>query len=188
MSLQILRSKSTASSFSLTGALLLCAVLLAGSITASDAHAAGATAKGGLKVAVEAARKWQADAVLTGVSTWKAGADGTAEKWNYMFYSPKSGKAYSVDVKNNKAVETMEVNPHVKDGVGEFVDSDKAIQESKKNGLKGKPDVMSLIVMGQATKTPAAYWSIVSQSGSVLVSFVIDGKSGKFSYKQETKM
>jgi hypothetical protein len=105
-----------------------------------------------------------------------------------MFFSPKTGKAYSVDVKNNKVVETMEVNPHIKDGVGEFVDSDKAIQESKKNGLKGKPAVMSLIVMGQATKNPAAYWSIVSQSGSAMVSFVIDGKSGKFSYKQETKM
>ena len=174
--------------FSRTAALLFCVLLLAGAIAASDAHAAGATAKGGLKVAVEAAQKWQADAVLTGVSTWQAGADGTAVKWNYMFYSPKSGKAYSVDVKSNKAVETMEVNPHIKDGVGEFVDSDKAIQESKKNGLKGKPSVMSLIVMGQATKNAAAYWSIVSQSGSVLVSFVIDGKSGKFSYKQETKM
>jgi hypothetical protein len=175
-------------SFARTGALLLCGVLLAGSIAVSDAHAAGATAKSGLKVAVAAAQKWQADATLTGISTWQAGADGTAAKWNYMFFSPKTGKAYSVDVKNNKVVETMEVNPHIKDGVGEFVDSDKAIQESKKNGLKGKPDVMSLIVMGQATKNPAAYWSIVSQSGSVMVSYVIDGKSGKFSYKQETKM
>jgi hypothetical protein len=175
-------------SFSRTAALLLCVLLLAGAIAVSEAHAAGATAKGGLKVAVDAAQKWQADAVLTGVSAMQVGADGKAAKWDYMFYSPKAKKAYSVVVKNNKVAGTLEVNPHIKDGVGEFVDSDKAIEESKKNGLKGKPDVMSLIVMGQATKNPACYWSIVSQSGSVLFSFVIDGKSGKFSYKQETKM
>lgn len=187
MPLPVLRRSRIAMFFSRTGALLLCALLLAGGIAASEAHAAGATAKGGLKVAVEAAQKWQADAVLTSVSTWRAGADGKAAKWNYMFFSPKTRKAYSVDVKNNKAIETMEVNPHIKDGVGEFVDSDKAIQEAKKNGLKGKPDAMSVIVMGQGTKNPACYWSIVSQSGSAMVSFVIDGKSGKFSYKQETK-
>jgi hypothetical protein len=104
-----------------------------------------------------------------------------------MFHSPKAKMAYSVDVKGDKVVQTMEVRPHITDPVGDFVDSDKAMQEAKKNGIKGKP-AMSLIVMGQATKNPGVFWSVVSSGASSMLSVVIEGRSGKFSYKQETKL
>jgi hypothetical protein len=163
------------------------AILMAGSLCISIAHAADTTAKAGLHKAVDAAQKWQRDAALTNVSTWQANPDGTAPKWSYMFHSPKAKMAYSVDVKGDKVVQTMEVRPHITDPVGDFVDSDKAMQEAKKNGIKGKP-AMSLIVMGQATKNPGVFWSVVSSGASSMLSVVIEGRSGKFSYKQETKL
>lgn len=153
-----------------------------------SAMAAGMTAKAGLKDATAEAQKWQKDAVLVNVSTLQANSDGTAAKWGYMYYSAKAKKGYTVDVKDGKIVETLEVNPYIKDAVGEFVDSDKAMQEAKKNGLKVKDKpAMSVIVMGQATKQPGAYWSVVGGYEKGDVSVVLDGKTGKFSYKQEIK-
>ena len=60
-----------------------------------------------------------------------------------------------------------------------------AMAEAKKNGLKVKgKTAMSLLVMGQATKSPCACWSVVGGFEKGDVSVVIDGKTGKFSYKQ----
>ena len=152
------------------------------------AMSAGMTAKAGLKDAAAGAQKWKEDATLVNVSTLQANPDGTAEKWAYMFFSAKAKQGYSVDVKGGKVVETLEVNPYIRDAVGEFVDSDKAMAEAKKNGLKVKDKpAMSVLVMGQATKQPGAYWTVGGgyQPGDVGV--VLDAKTGKFLYKQETK-
>jgi nucleoside 2-deoxyribosyltransferase len=151
-----------------------------------SAEAAGQTAKAGLAQANAEAQKWRKDAVLVNVSTLQTDSDGTAAKWGYMYYSTKGKMGYSVDVKGGKIAGTMEVNPHIKDAVGaEFVDSDKAMSEAKKNGLtlKGKA-AMSLIVMGQATKKPWVSWSIVGGYEKGDVSVLVDGKTGKFSSKQ----
>lgn len=150
--------------------------------------AGGMTAKAGLKDATAEAQKWQKDAVLVNVSTLQVNSDGTAAKWGYMYYSAKAKKGYTVDVKDGKIVETLEVNPYIKDAVGEFVDSDKAMQEAKKNGLKGKGKAaMALIVMGQATKQPGAYWNVSGGYETGDVGVVLEAKTGKFSYKQEIK-
>lgn len=152
----------------------------------SSAQAAGQTARAGLAQASAEAKKWQADAVVVNVSTLQADADGKAAKWGYMFYSSKKKQRYSVDVKNGKIVETLEVGPHIKDAVSaEFVDSDKVMAEAKKNGLKVKgKTAMSLLVMGQATKNPCACWSVVAGYDKGDVSVLVDGKTGKFSSKQ----
>lgn len=151
-----------------------------------SAEAAGQTAKAGLAQATAEAQKWQKDAVLVNVSTLQANADGTAAKWGYMYYSSKAKQGYTVDIKGGKVVETLEVRPHITDAVSkEFVDSDKAMAEAKKNGLtlKGKA-AMSLLVMGQATKNPWTSWSVVGGYAKGDVSVLIDGKTGKFSSKQ----
>lgn len=164
---------------------LIILLLVAFTALPLSAIAAAQTAKAGVAQAVAAAQKWQKDAVLVNVSTLQANSDGTAEKWSYMFYSSKVKQGYSVDVKGGKIVGTLEVSPYIKDAVGEFVDSDKAVAEAKKNGLAVKSKAaMSLIVMGQATKNPGAYWSVVGGYEKGDVSVVLDGKTGKFSYKQ----
>ena len=148
--------------------------------------AAGMTAKAGLAQANASSQKWQKDAVLVNVSTLQANSDGTAAKWGYMYYSAKAKKGYTVDVKDGKIVETLEVNPYIKDAVGEFVDSDKAMQEAKKNGLKGKGKAaMSLMVMGQATKQPGTYWNVIGGYEKGDVGVTLEAKTGKFSYKHE---
>jgi nucleoside 2-deoxyribosyltransferase len=154
-------------------------------LAATAVDAAEATAKAGLKDAIAEAQKWQKDAVLVNVSTLQANSDGTAAKWGYMYYSAKAKKGYTVDVKDGKVVDTLEVNPYIKDAVSaEFVDSDKAMAEAKKNGLKIKGKAaMSLLVMGQATKYPCTCWSVVGGYEKGDVGVLIDAKTGKFSSK-----
>ncbi|MBI3392389.1 MAG: hypothetical protein HY039_04305 [Nitrospirae bacterium] len=149
-----------------------------------SAEAAGQTAKAGVAQAGAEAQKWQKDAVLVNVSTLQANPDGTAAKWGYMYYSAKAKKGYTVDVKDGKVVETLEVNPYIKDAVGEFADSDKVMAEAKKNGLKVKGKAaMSLMMMGQATKSPGTAWSVVGGYEKGDVSILLDGKTGKFASK-----
>lgn len=164
---------------------LITLMLVAFTALPLSAMAAGMTAKAGLAQASAEAQKWQKDAVLVNVSTLQASPDGTAEKWGYMFYSAKAKQGYTVDVKDGKIVETLEVNPYIKDAVGkEFVDSDKVMAEAKKNGLKVKGKAaMSLMVMGQATKSPCTCWSVVGGYEKGDVGVLIDAKTGKFSSK-----
>lgn len=160
-------------------------VLMLAAAPAEQVQAASMTAKTGLAQAAAEAQKWQNDAVLVNVSTLQANPDGSAAKWTYMFYSSKKKQGYSVDVKDGKIVETLEVNPYIKDAVGkEFVDSDKVMAEAKKNGVKvnGKA-AMSLLVMGQATKSPGIAWSVVGGYEKGDVSVLLDGKTGKFASK-----
>lgn len=164
---------------------LITLLLVAFTALPLSAEAAGMTAKAGLVQATAEAQKRQKDAVLVNVSTLQASPDGSAEKWGYMFYSAKAKRGYTVDVKDGKIVETLDVNPYIKDAVGkEFVDSDKVMAEAKKNGLKVKGKAaMSLMVMGQATKSPGIAWSVVGGYEKGAVSVLVDGKTGKFSSK-----
>ncbi|OGW61033.1 MAG: hypothetical protein A2V83_03560 [Nitrospirae bacterium RBG_16_64_22] len=166
--------------------MLIVLLLAAFTFLPLSAQAAGQTARAGLATANATAQKWQKDAVLVNVSTLQADAGGTAPKWGYMYHSAKAKMGYSVDVKGGKVVETLEVNPHIKDAVGqEFADSDKAMAEAKKNGLKVKGNAaMSLMMMGQATKSPGTAWSVVGGWEKGDVSVLLDGKTGKFSSKQ----
>jgi hypothetical protein len=165
---------------------LVIVATLSFAVGSTIALAAGATAKAGLEQAQQTATKWKADAALVNISTLAANMDGTAQKWGYMFYSAKAKLGYTVDVRDGKIAETVEVGPYISDPIGgNFVDSPQAMEEAKKEGLKvkGKPG-MSLLIMGQATKTPGAYWTVSGYMAGE-VSVTIDAKTGKFSARQE---
>ena len=169
--------------------LLVCAsiLLLALSVVSRAADTA-VTARAGLAAATAAAQKWQPDAVLTGVSTMRASTDGRAANWDYMFHSPKSGKACTFTFAGAQLVEQLEVRPHMTDRViADFVDSTAAAAEAKASGLdtKGQPLVMSLLVMGQATKQAGTFWSVSGGYAKGALAVIIDAKTGKLAYKQE---
>ncbi len=141
---------------------------------------AGTTARAGLELAQQAAKKWKADAMLVGVSTYGAAMDGTAPKWTYTFFSSKTNQGYMVDIKDGKLVDSLEVRPHIKDSVGvDFLDSNQIMEKAQKNGLqiKGKP-VMSLLVMGQATGRPRTYWTVGGTFSEGEVSVILDARDG----------
>ena len=169
--------------------ILLCASILLFSISvASRAADPGVTARTGLAAATAAAQKWQPDAALTGVSTMRASPDGRAQNWDYMFHSPKSGKACTFTFAGDKLVDQLEVRPHMTDRViANFVDSADAAATAKSSGLdtKGQPLVMSLLVMAQATKQAGTFWSISGGYAKGALAVVIDAKTGKLAYKQE---
>ncbi len=107
--------------------------------------------------------------------------EGTAEKWSYLFHSPQATKGYKVDVKDGKVDQTLEVSSSFLDVVdGDFIDSEQAITEAKKKGLKGKNRaMMTLHIMLQGTKSQGAYWNIVSDQ-TEFRSTLIKAKTGKF--------
>jgi len=169
--------------------ILLCApiLLLAMSVVARAADTA-ATARAGLAAATAAAQKWQPDAVLTGVSSMRASPDGYAGSWDYMFHSPKSGKACTFTIAGERLVDQLEVRPHMTDRViANFVDSTDAAATAKASGLdtKGQPLVMSLLVMGQATKQAGTFWSVSGGYAKGALAVVIDAKTGKLAHKEE---
>ncbi|MEW6184896.1 MAG: hypothetical protein AB1585_04050 [Thermodesulfobacteriota bacterium] len=147
---------------------------------------AGTTARAGLEQAQQAAKKWKADALLVGISTYGAAMDGTSSKWTYAFFSPKANQGYMIDIREGNMAEPLEVRPHIKGGVGtNFLDSPRIMEEAKKNGLKikGKP-ILSLLVMGQATGRPGPYWTVGGDFSEGEVSVIIDAKTGGLLKKQ----
>ncbi|MDH3309091.1 MAG: hypothetical protein OEM48_01285 [Gammaproteobacteria bacterium] len=154
------------------------------------AFAAGATAKAWLAQAKQTAKKWQADAVLISINTLGADMDGTSSKWGYMFYSPKTKKGYSVDFQGSKTVETLQVSAVIiTDSIGDdFMDSDNAMKEAKKHGLKikDKQVSMTLMVMGQLTKQPCICWTVTGfEKGDVGI--MLESRSGKLYRRSEVK-
>ena len=157
-------------------ALVFAAVVFAGT---AAALAGGTTAKAGLGKSTELAKKWKADAVLTSISSLEVQADGTAKTWLYMFYSPASKKYNIVTVKGS-SFEDLEVNSGMSlPIVGEFLDSDKAVAEARKNGLKGSSISVGLN-MGGIGKGARLYWSVNGGFEKGDVSVTLDGKTGTF--------
>ena len=139
----------------------------------------GQTAKSALPQAIEVARKWQDDAVLVSLSTAKAQSDGTAAEWKYSFYSRKSQKRYVVTATGTQ-VDGREVRlGYSTEPAGEFIDSDKAMQEAMRNGLRGKTPVMGLKHEGTG-KSAAFYWEIAGgyEKGDAVVT--LEARTGKF--------
>ena len=152
-------------------------VLLA-ALAVEPSGAAGPTAKAALVAAAADAGKWQPDAALTTVSTMSVMPDGTTDTWMYAFYSPKTKKFLTVTVKGGKS-ESLEVRQGSTDPVGsDFIDSDKAMQEAKANGLKGKTPSMALNFMGNI-KQPMAFWTVTGGFASGDVSVILEAKTGK---------
>lgn len=161
--------------------LLACAFAIFLSFTAFSAGAG--TAKSALAKTTSIATKWHADAVLTGVSSLEVNKDGTAKWWIHGFSSPSAKKRLMVTVKADK-IDTTEVNKGSFNPIGDtFIDSDKAMQEAIKNGLKGESPTMGLNVLGTG-KNAGLYWTVSGGYNKGDVSVTLDGKTGKFLRKE----
>ncbi len=146
----------------------------------SISFAAGLTAKAALTQAVAASKKWQSDAVLVSLSSVRVQSDGTAEEWKYSFYSPHTGRRCVVTA-SASGTRTKEVRlGHSTEPLGDFIDSDKAMQEARKNGLRGDDLNMTVKVQGTGSSA-AAYWIVNGGFTRVDVSILLVAKTGKFS-------
>ena len=153
--------------------------VMAGLAVASVVAAAGQTAKASLSQVVATARKWQPDAVLVSLSTDKAKSDGTSDDWKYSFYSPASKKRFVATARGTK-VDGREVRLGFStEPMGDFIDSDRAMQEAKKNGLKGNEPSMAVKLQG-AGKGAEFLWIVNGGYNKGDVAIFIEAKSGKF--------
>jgi hypothetical protein len=151
----------------------------------SPALATDNTAKAGLAQAQASAKKWKADATLVQLLTFTGNADGTADKWTYVFHSSKAKRGYNVNVSDGKVVQALDVSASFTNSVSsDFIDSVEVIAEAKKNGLKVKGKAMMMLhVMLQGTKNEGAYWNILGDMTEEN-SMILDAKTGKF-YRQQ---
>jgi hypothetical protein len=155
----------------------LALVLVAG-VVASLHPPAGITARAGLTPAAAAAKKWRPDAALTNVSSLTVNATGSAKSWMYTFYAPRTKKSLNVTVAPGSPLDTLEVPNTSMVPIGDtFVDSDRAMQEAKKHGLKGNSPSMGLVVMGF---TGAPVWAVNGGFSEGDVSVMLEGKTGAF--------
>ena len=147
------------------GRILARVVLLAGllAISGSPLYAAGSTARAALADAMEAAKKWKPDAVLTNVTSITVGLDGKGTTWFYGFYSPRTGAFLNVTAKG-RTIDLLEVGTGQKDPLPtDFLDSDKIMEEATKLGLQGTEPRMGLtrsawIVNGGTDKGDVGVW------------------------------
>lgn len=176
------------SDLSLPRAFIAASILACGSPTF-----AAATAKAALKEAIAAGQKWQADAVVTHVSTLFGQPDGKAQSWIYMVYSPKAKKSATVTTQDMKVLEVLEVlrNTSV-DPIGDFIDSDKAAEAAAKAGLtidKGTKSVMMGLTVGnQAVGKPTLFWSVTVMAGDTFSAVTLNGKDGTFVKRDDVKL
>jgi hypothetical protein len=153
----------------------------------APAAQANSTAKGAVKEATAAGQKWQADALLTHISTLGAKPDGKARSWLYTFYSPKAGKSAIVTAGGGKIDVTADVRNTSVDPIGaEYLDSDKAIEAARKLGLKIEREAaMGLTKGGQATGKATLFWSVTVFKGDNVSAVTLDGRDGTLIKRDE---
>lgn len=145
----------------------------------TETFGAGQTAKAALPQVLAAAQKWQGDAVLVSLSTVEAKFDGTADEWKYSFYSPKTQKRFVVTA-HGIQVSGREVRlGYSTEPIGEFIDSDTAMTEAKKNGLKGNKPSMGVKFQGTG-KSAGHYWIVNGGYQKGDISVFLEAKTGKF--------
>jgi hypothetical protein len=152
---------------------------------ASPVLAAGKTAKALLPLATAEAKKWQPDAALVYLETKTAEPDGTVPvkpfpgTWVFVFTSPKTMKKVGVMVDGKGKATRMDTAFYKNDVVGEFtVDSDKAMSEAIKNGLKTNDYGMSMSLDKNAGRIE---WRLLDKTHF----YYIDAKSGRFLKKEK---
>jgi hypothetical protein len=149
------------------------------------------TARSGADIARDAARSWAEDARLIYLENDEAvGADGTADRWGYLFYSEDKGEARGYSVRDGKILEASDLGfdfeaPPLPE---EWVDSGPVlIAAEKKAGRKyrtehaGRIEAMLLIRGALHEREPdATTWAVVytSDTAPALV-VVIDAARGK---------
>jgi hypothetical protein len=143
-----------------------------------SAMAAGMTAKSMLPKATGEAIKWQPDAVLVNINT-DANPDGTGDLWAFTFLSPKTGQKMLIMVDSNGEVSTYDSSYFQNHIIGDFsVDSDKAMAEAIKNGLKTSKFGMK---MNLESNGKNAEWRMLDDKNF----YYIDANSGKLLRKEK---
>jgi hypothetical protein len=147
--------------------------------------AAGKTAKGLLPSAAAEAKKWQPDAALVYLETKTAEPDGTVAinpfpgTWVFVFMSPKTKTKVGFMVNGKGDVTRMDGAYFKNDLVGDFtVDSDKAMAEAIKNGLKTHEDGMSMSLEKNAGRVE---WQMLDRT----YFYYIDANTGKLLRKEK---
>lgn len=128
-------------------------LLLSAAAVAVRAQAAGATARAAIDAVTEAAKAWQPDAVLTNVSAVGVAPDGTAEAWDYLFYSAGASKYGRVTARMapGAGFTVKETSRGPKDAVPpDFADSDRAVATARWNGLNLRASILGLTSRGWA--------------------------------------
>jgi len=158
--------------------------------------ALGQTAKAHLPRALEAARKWQPDAALHGITSSSVSLKGTAtgamwplDVWMYFFYSSKTKKAFRVlaaaqKLESGEWPGAVSASPVTAD----FIDSDRAMSILTSNGFKPAGPIN--IFFGNFCATapinrcgPLWYATDLSTDGKTL--FFVDAKTGQFLGKKD---
>lgn len=151
---------------------------------------AASTARAALNEVMAQGRKWQADAVLTHVSTLTAKSDGTSRSWLYTLYSPKAKKSVIVTARDVKTeLEEVGRNTSIDPLATDFLDSDKVLDAARKAGLKlGTEDIgLGLTTFGQATGKARVYWTVTVMGADAMSSVTLDAKDGAFVKRDEVK-
>jgi len=105
---------------------------------ATSGYAAGNKARAALEDATATAKKWRPDAILTSISSNSVDAEGRGVAWFYSFYSPKA-RSYLAVTARGRAIDTLELGTGSNSAVpAEFIDSDSAMAEAVKAGVKGE--------------------------------------------------
>jgi hypothetical protein len=143
------------------------------------ALAAGLTARGALPEVLAKARAWQGDAALVHLSSTKVNPDGTASEWKYSFYASASKKRCVVTA-HPGGVTLREVRlGSFTEPLGEFVDSDKAMEVARKNGLRGGEPSMSVLRPAGA-RAEGTRWLVTGGFNAGDTSIGVDAKTGAF--------
>jgi uncharacterized protein YpmB len=144
-----------------------------------SAMAAGKTAMGALPNAEAEAKAWQPDAALVNITTDSATPDGTGV-WAYTFLSPKTKEKITVMVDADGKASRFDSYYYKNDLIGDFtIDSDEAMAEAVKNGLKTSDFGMS---MDLEENEGQAEWRMLDDKNF----YYIDAKSGKLLRKEKT--
>jgi hypothetical protein len=141
----------------------------------------GIAAKEKLAVANAAARKWQKDAILVGVETKTATPVGTAYNWMYLYNSPSIKQQIALLLAHDSDETNQFPSPSFsvyKNEVGDFVDSEQAMIEAMKNGLKTNKFGMSMSLR----REQRTEWRMLDDSHF----YYVDAGTGKFLRKEKT--
>jgi hypothetical protein len=170
-------------------ALAIAGLVLSLGIVAPAAEA-NSTAKGAVQEATAAGRKWQADAVLTHISTLVAKPDGKARSWLYTFHSPKARKSAIVTAGGGAIDVTADVRNTSVDPIGaQYLDSDKAMEAARKLGLQVDGDAaMGLTQGGQATGRATLFWTVTVFKGDGMSAVTMDGRDGALIRRDDVKL
>lgn len=147
------------------------------------------SARQGLALAQEEAKKVQSDANIMSCSTSKVGEDGKAEKWIYVFWSPSAQQKVSVTINLGESAGSQSEattedlwNPMAM-MVKWTTDSSKALSAALKSGLKKElekyPGAAENLNMKIELSQGVLAWEIKANEKKIPPYFV-DGATGRF--------